>query len=204
MLPKGGTLAVMLGIHALKRNYDATIYTYNLDMFDPSWFRHGKAIKNLPEKLKKQAQFRRDKKLQHATDAYLQFLELGGKILWRELSPELIREFLNKKMPIIAGLSGTYLYQDPRDMDVKGENVYDDIKGKPSGHFVVLTDYTLTRRKILVADPYQHTSLAKGNYYKVHMQRLLNSILLGVVTYDANILIIVPKAKALVNETMKK
>lgn len=35
---EGGTLAVMLGINALKRGYKAKIYTYNLHMFDPTWF----------------------------------------------------------------------------------------------------------------------------------------------------------------------
>jgi hypothetical protein len=37
-LEEGGTLAVLLGCHALRRGYDATIYTYNLQVFDPTWF----------------------------------------------------------------------------------------------------------------------------------------------------------------------
>jgi len=37
--PGGGTLAVQLACHALKKGYRATIYTYNLLMFDPIWFR---------------------------------------------------------------------------------------------------------------------------------------------------------------------
>jgi ABC-type bacteriocin/lantibiotic exporter with double-glycine peptidase domain len=39
-LKAGGTLAVMLGNHALKRGYKALIYTYNLTVFDPSWFKY--------------------------------------------------------------------------------------------------------------------------------------------------------------------
>ena len=35
---QGGTLDVFLANHALKRGYDATIFTYNLDLFDPTWF----------------------------------------------------------------------------------------------------------------------------------------------------------------------
>jgi ABC-type bacteriocin/lantibiotic exporter with double-glycine peptidase domain len=38
-LKSGGTLAVMLGNHALKRGYKASLYTYNLNTFDPSWFK---------------------------------------------------------------------------------------------------------------------------------------------------------------------
>ena len=37
-LEEGGTLAVMLGCHALKRGYKVKIYTYNLHVFDPTWF----------------------------------------------------------------------------------------------------------------------------------------------------------------------
>ncbi len=39
-LEEGGTLAVTLGNHALSRGYKATIYTYNLHIFDPTWFLH--------------------------------------------------------------------------------------------------------------------------------------------------------------------
>ena len=39
-LKLGGTLAVMLGNHALKRGYKARIYTYNLTVFDPTWFKY--------------------------------------------------------------------------------------------------------------------------------------------------------------------
>src|SRR5262245_30387028 len=34
----GGTLAVNLANHALRRAYRALIVTYNLNVFDPSWF----------------------------------------------------------------------------------------------------------------------------------------------------------------------
>src|SRR5207244_2038397 len=35
-LEGGGTLAVLLACHALRRGYDATLYTYNLQLFDPT------------------------------------------------------------------------------------------------------------------------------------------------------------------------
>src|SRR6185295_14278659 len=37
-LAGGGTLAVNLANHALRRGYRALIVTYNLTVFDPSWF----------------------------------------------------------------------------------------------------------------------------------------------------------------------
>ena len=38
-LEDGGTLAVVMACHALARGYQATIYTYNVHVFDPTWFR---------------------------------------------------------------------------------------------------------------------------------------------------------------------
>lgn len=39
-LKTGGTLGVYLAHHALKRGYHAIIYTYNLHIFDPTWFKY--------------------------------------------------------------------------------------------------------------------------------------------------------------------
>lgn len=39
-LEDGGTLAVLLGTQAIRRGYHAKIFTYNLRVFDPSWFAH--------------------------------------------------------------------------------------------------------------------------------------------------------------------
>ena len=36
MLDRGGTLDVFLANHALERGYDVTLFTYNLDLFDPA------------------------------------------------------------------------------------------------------------------------------------------------------------------------
>ena len=43
-----------------------------------------------------------------------------------------------------------------------------------------------------VADPYQPNP-AKERYYEVGINRLICSILLGVLTYDANLLVISPQ-----------
>src|SRR5512139_1132839 len=53
MLDRGGTLDVFLANHALERGYDVTIYTYNLDLFDPGWF--GLPNEEIRERLKSQA-----------------------------------------------------------------------------------------------------------------------------------------------------
>ena len=52
-LKTGGTLAVMMGNHALQRGYQASIYTYNLHVFDPTWFKLSsrKMIYNLKKQM---------------------------------------------------------------------------------------------------------------------------------------------------------
>ncbi len=189
-LKEGGTLAVMLGNHALKRGYEVTIYTYNLQIFDPTWF--FKKNINIKEKLKKQKQCKRDdSKIVQATNAYLRFLRLGGKIKYEDLTPKLLRKIFNKDVPIITGLSSTYLYNSMRERSPSPTIVIeDDICGEPAGHFVVLVGYDSSNKKIIVKDPYPLHPGKKNTTYKVRVGRLINSILLGIVTFDANLLVI--------------
>jgi len=183
----GGTLAVLLGNHALKRGYRATIYTYNLHVFDPTWFAKGI---NLPEKLKAQAAVKKDEKLAFATQGYLDFLESGGKLLFEDLTIGLIRSYLKKSTPILTGLSSTYLYRSVREFPDTDKD--DDIAGIPTGHFVVLCGYDKEKREVLVADPYKMNPVSNDHYYMVSIARLLGAVLLGILTHDANLLIIEP------------
>ncbi len=186
-LEDGGTLAVVLGCHALARGYDATIYTYNLQVFDPSWFAEGA---DLCLKLKEQARAKTSSKLRIATRSYQQFLKLGGSLRFEDLTAHLIRQKLNRNIPILTGLSATYLYRAPR---VGKDGHYDDIRGVPEGHFVVLCGYDKDARLVLVADPWPQNPNQQPEHYWVSMDRLINSILLGILTYDANLLLIEPK-----------
>jgi len=186
-LDNGGTLSVMLACYALKKGFKATTYTYNLQLFDPTWFEKGVDIH---EKLKLQAEFKKSEKLKLATEYYLEYLELGGKILYEDMSPYLIRKILKSGKPIICGLSSTYLYQSKREY---GDNCdYDDIRGVPSGHFVVIYGYDSKKRRVFIADPLLPNPKSQGQHYSVSMSHLICSILLGVLTYDAKLLIIEP------------
>ena len=44
-----------------------------------------------------------------------------------------------------------------------------------------------------VADPVEPNPLGKDKLYSVGFGRLINSIMLGILTYDANLLVIEPK-----------
>lgn len=187
-LETGGTLAVSMANHALKRGYDAVIYTYNLLLFDPSWFRSEVNV-DLAERLRAQKTARTDRKVQAATRLYLEYLNRGGKMAYEDLRPSLIRRYLKQGIPILTGLSATYLYGCPREF----EDDYDDVRGTPVGHFVVLSGYDKRKREVEVADPFLENPRFGRSYYRVPLERLIASILLAIVTYDANLLIITPR-----------
>ncbi len=187
MLPTGGTLAVLLACHALRRGYRATIFTYKLQMFDPTWFLPGGP--DIRERLRAQLAFKQDPRMGAATEGFLEFLELGGQLHFEDLNGSLIRRYLRREVPILTGLSATYLYRSAREF---GPNCdYDDVRGEPSGHFVVLHGYDRAARTVSVADPLTNP-LTRTQKYTARMDRVICAILLGVLTYDANLLIIQP------------
>lgn len=186
--PDGGTLAVFLAIAALARGYDATIYSYNLRIFDPSWF--DLAPGDLIAKLAARRSVVGEPKLIRAIDAYIEFLEHGGTVRFPELSPKLLVSILERGHPILVGLSATYLYRVPRERP--HDNTYDDIAGEPAGHYVVVNGYERQGKRFSVCDPARDVPLEGRGHYTVPARRLLNSILLGDVTYDAVLVEIAP------------
>ena len=187
----GGTLAVNLARHALGRGYAASIYTYNLRVFDPTWFATPDV--DLPGRLRAQAAAKPDARLREITQAYLAFLELGGQIHFEELGPPLLQRLLAGG-PAISGLSATYLYACAREQG-NSQLIDDDVRGLPQGHFVVLTRYDPARREVLVADPLEDRPGFESHLYTVGLDRVLGAILLGVLTHDANLAVIRPRSR---------
>ena len=188
-LEGGGTLAVMLGNHALKRGYKAALYTYNWNVFDPTWSKLSSP--KLITVLKQQMRYKfKRRKLGIASRAYIKFLQSGGKIYFEELSPDLVKKFLREQVPVLVGLSATNLYQTPREIGAL--NKYHSTKGEPVGHFVIINGYDDHIQCAYIADPMNPNPL-KSQYYSVNFNRLINSILLGIVTYDCNLLVIEPR-----------
>jgi hypothetical protein len=109
----GGTLAVFLGIAALKRGFRARIYSYDLRIFDPTWEQLPRD--QLAEKIHARFPFLQDAKRLRAARAYIRFLEMGGELAFDELTPSLLKRIIDREHPILAGLSATYLYRHPRE-----------------------------------------------------------------------------------------
>ncbi len=200
-LEGGGTLAVLLGIHALGEGFKATIYTYNLNVFDPTWA--GLQSEELIEKLKLQTEIKDDLRLQMATDSYIEFLESGGVIKQQVLNSALIRKYLKAGKPILSGVNATYLYNCAREVHRNELYEYDDVAGFSAGHFVVLCGYDRETRMVLVADPLHDNPAFNNPYYEVKADKLINSIMLGIMTYDANLLVIEPRAKTVAHIVSK-
>jgi hypothetical protein len=189
-LENGGTLGVLLATHALRRGYRVRIYTYNLNLFDPTWFR---ARESLHERLALQAETKKDPKVLAGSRAYLEYLQLGGDVRYEELTEDLLQRLLAHNFPILTGLSATYLYGTARELP---DSTPDDVAGDPVGHFVVLSGYDDTRGTLVVSDPYGRNPWSRTRQYHIAVERVIGAILLGALTYDANLVIVRPRAGA--------
>ena len=187
-MQQGGTFAVYLGCDALKKGYRARIYTYNLLVFDPTWFTT--PYVDIGDRLMRQREGKDDPRLQHVTAGYLDFLRLGGRLRFANLSQQLIRRILEYGFPILTGLSSTYLYRAVREFGP--DDTRDDVLGLPTGHFVVLAGWDPFRRRVLVIDPYEPNPYGRSHEYWLSIDRVIAAVLLGIVTHDANLLVIYP------------
>ncbi len=193
-LEDGGTLAVYLACHALQRGFNATIISYNLQIFDPTWAKA--SSREITEKLEQQMAYKKDiPGFEEATNAYLDFLRLGGRLQFKVLTTALIRSYLKRSIPLLSGLSATFLYSTAREYVDGTKLVYDDVRGVSTGHFVVLADYDRQERTVLVADPLLPNPVSPGQHYHVNISRLMCAIMLGTLTYDADLLIVEPPKK---------
>jgi hypothetical protein len=165
-----------------------TLYTYNLRVFDPTWFKHPQP--DLATKLRQHLRHVKGKKLRGAIRAYQNFVKLGGEIRFDVLTDRLLRDLLTRGGPLLAGLSATFLYQEARE--IPETNKPDDLRGRPAGHFVVLCGYHRRSKTVTIADPLEPNPIQPDRFYEVDLHRLVNAILLGVLTYDGNLLIIQP------------
>jgi hypothetical protein len=193
-LDHGGTLIEVLACHALRRGFRATIYSYHVDLIDPTWFADDGLVHDAADirtRLARQVKVKKpDARYRLATKALQDFLALGGELRMEDLTPGLITRHISRGLPILAGLSSTYLYRSPRECSPSLEA--DDIRGEPQGHFVMLVGYEGRKREVLVADPLDPNPPYHTALFRVGVDRLVNAVMLGILTHDANLLVISP------------
>lgn len=192
-LDGGGTLGVSLANHALERGYRVTLYTYNLQVFDPTWFDdEGRPGAALRPQLIAQLVHKPDSKLHLACRAFARFIDLGGELRLEDISTHLIRRHLRAGTPLLCGLSATYLYRSAREIPETTD--LDDLRGENAGHFVVLAEEDRATKTVGIADPYPENPYAQRAHYHVPFSRLVGAIYLGASTYDGNLLCITPSS----------
>jgi hypothetical protein len=185
----GGTLAVFLGMAAVRRGLRGRIFSYDLQIFDPTWAALPAA--ELAERIEARLPHLRDSQRLRAAHAYLEFLRIGGEIsVLEELTPTLLKDVIDREHPLLVGLSATYLYRFARERwdPLTDTLADDDIAGEPTGHFVVVVGYEHYGRRFSLRDPSHHVPVSDDGRQVVDAQRLINAILLGDATYDAVLL----------------
>lgn len=188
----GGTLAVFLGMAAQRQGFRTRIYSYDLQIFDPTWAEL--RPHELVQKIRARFPFLEDAQRKRAAVAYVRYLEMGGELAFDDLTPRLLRGIIDRGHPILAGLSATYLYGFKRERwdEQAGSLVDDDVAGEPTGHFVVISGYQQWGRQLTVLDPSAHVPKSDEGRVLVGSERLINAILLGDATYDAVLLEVWP------------
>lgn len=182
--PDGGTMAVYLGLDALRNGLRPTLYCYDLKVFDPTWWKLPTSA--LIEKLTQRRAVVGSKRLARAATAYITYLEQGGRIQFGDLDKQVLVRILLSSKPVLTGLSATYLYRSPREYADRS----DDVRGDPVGHFVVICGYYAKTDRFVVCDPSIHIPFSRSGRYSVAADRLIAAILLGDVTYDAVLLVL--------------
>jgi hypothetical protein len=188
-LPTGGTLGVHLSVHALSRGYEVETWLCNVRHVDPTWFQQPTDVL---AKLRLRADakgLREDPRYGPALESVEQYMTLGGRLVWGDLSPELIGQVLSRGTPLLTGTNGTYLYQCARETDAGP----DDVRGDAFGHFIVLSGYRDSDQSVAIADPLLDNPAHGTKYYRASVHRLLAAIFLGVGSDDGNLMLIRPR-----------
>jgi hypothetical protein len=188
-LPGGGTLGVHLSVHALSRGYEVDTWMCSVRHMDPTWFQKPTDIL---AKLRARADakgLRSDPRYGPALEAAEQYIELGGRLVWGDITPELLGARLERGTPLLTGTNGTYLYQCARETEAG----VDDVAGDAFGHFIVICGYRSSDQTVSIADPLMDNPAHGTKYYRATVYRLLGAIFLGVTSDDGNLMLIRPK-----------
>ena len=133
--------------------------------------------------------YKTNEKLQTASRGYLEFLALGGQLRFTDLTRRLIREYLGRSIPILTGLSATYLYRSMREYGPERRaRRYPRRARRPFRRALRIRIRPSARCWSPI--PCCRTRSPTRITMKIDVDRVICAILLGILTYDANLLII--------------
>ncbi len=157
-----GTWSPYIGIYAMKLGYNVEIFTYDVSLFDPTWF--NLSNKSLIKKLKIAIKKIKDKDKKFGVRGYIDFLREGGKLTFKIPTKKILIKFLKKKIPPMAFVNSTAYYKRKRKDFKAGKR---SEFGEVGGHCIVISGYK--NGKFIVTDP----NYFKGGIYEVPEDKLI-------------------------------
>lgn len=179
MIKGTGITVPQIAEYAVRQGYKTRLYLYSFANIDPTWKSLSK--KQIVNKLKKRIKYVQKAGRKDYIGGYvrpwdelsckslLSFIKLGGELIITPITKELIISHLKKKMPVIVCLNSTAHFGEKREYDGK----WDDIKGKCTGHFVVVAGYRDGKFYVINTD--SKWRLAKEYY--CNEDKLMNDVL---------------------------
>jgi hypothetical protein len=58
------------------------------------------------------------------------------------------------------------------------------------GHFVVVSGYDAEKHEVTIHDPLRRNPISASGVYALPFRKFSNAVMLGILTYDANLLVI--------------
>jgi len=175
---KLGASECELGMFAIKRGFKSTVVSLDVRRFDATWFEL--SSEELKKKLELRSEFlhklspedikegQGTQYLDNVTKYYSEYLEKEGKVKFLPISKELIKKYIDNKIPVIALVSSQLYFKKAR----KYNGEFDDIKGKPTGHWIVVSGYD--ENNFIITDPAD--DLEKDGNVKMEQNYLISSI----------------------------
>jgi len=145
---KYGTFMPYLGLYAKRLGFMPKIVTYDVKVFDPTWF--GLLVGQIIKKLETRS---REMDVPHVyrseCKAFVRYLKAGGAIEFDFIKKGRIIKELERKRPVIVDVCSTILHRKERKNRVKDK--YSDTSGEPMYHAVVVSGHE--KGKFIIVDP---------------------------------------------------
>ncbi len=167
---KTTTYPAQLASHLLSNGLKTVFINTNPFVVSPSWknIRNKELVQKLTKWLKKNKKGRWEKSAKYL----LKYLKKGGEIKICDLSTKMIDEYMAEGYLLICCLEESWIWGERK---IKGTNKFDDIKGEPRGHFIIL--YDKEGEDYLVSDPYPTGLKNRNGLYKLDKNKLLAATL---------------------------
>jgi len=167
---KDYTYIPQLARHLNDKKLSTIILSSNPNSVSPTW--ENLKSSEIMEKLKKWLVYNKKDDWFYENLLLYFYLQEGGHIKILDLSTSIIDEYLHAGYSLISCLNESWLWQQRKIKDIVE---YDDIKGKGTGHFVVI--YGKEDDTYLISDPYPTKIKDRDGLYKIKKQKLLVSTL---------------------------